>query len=143
MKDKTFLYKLHHASKIVCQGDAVLIGFPATKPPGFFGFFPTEKAGASLSCSGLLCPKGSFPSGHPMLEEHCSPLIPLPTKPIRFLWMLPSKKNDMSRKMLISFFFVEENRLSMNHLCQQSKEISERWLRLFLTRKSNAAFPFQ
>ena len=39
---------------------------PATKPPGFFGFFPTEKAGASQSCSGLLCPKGSFPSGHPM-----------------------------------------------------------------------------
>ena len=39
---------------------------PATKPPGFIGCFPTEKAGASQLCSGLLCPKGSFPSGLPM-----------------------------------------------------------------------------
>ena len=88
-------------------------------------------------------PKGELPLWTPYVRGTLFPLNPLANETARFLWMLPSKKNDMSRKMLISFFFVEENRLSMNHLCQQSKEISERWLRLFLTRKSNAAFPFQ
>ena len=54
------------ASKIVCQGRPCPLWIPPPRNPGFFGFFPTEKTGAFQSCSGLLCPKGSFPSGHPM-----------------------------------------------------------------------------
>ena len=59
------------------KGGSAPIGFPATKPPGFFGFFPTEKAGASQSCFGLLCPKGSFPSGR-LLQKGLAPLNLLP-----------------------------------------------------------------
>ena len=115
---------------------------PATKPR-FLWILPHREDRSIPIVLRPSLPKGELPLWTPYVRGTLFPLNPLANETARFLWMLPSKKNDMSRKMLISFFFVEENRLSMNHLCQQSKEISERWLRLFLTRKSNPAFPFQ
>ena len=65
------------ASKIVCQGRLCPLWIPPPRNPGFIGCFQ---------------PAGSFSSGHP-LERWLRPLCnPPPTKPKRFLWILPAEK---------------------------------------------------